>query len=74
MKKIIFISDILMWIITIIVFIVLVSAHGIWSIAPIYAYNRPQGVFGWLLAVTILLTVIDHLFFPRKPHVHHPNH
>ena len=71
MKKFMLISNVVLWIVTVVVFIVLVSQHGFWSITPIYAYNRPHGLFGWLLAFSILLTVIDGFLYPRKPHVHH---
>lgn len=27
--------------------------HHLLSLAPIIAYNRPQGVFGWVLAVAL---------------------
>jgi hypothetical protein len=61
---------IIVWVIQIILFILIAKKAGLSSVTPIFAYNRPQGVFGWTFMITLLLSAIHmiyyHLIEPTK--------
>jgi len=40
------------------------SKNGLGTVTPIIAYNRPQGIFGWIFAALILLSA-THLIYYR---------
>ncbi|KRN98836.1 hypothetical protein [Companilactobacillus kimchiensis] len=54
---------ILLWIVIIAIFIIAGLTSGWWSLTPIVAYNRPQGPFGWLFTITLVLSLIDFLYY-----------
>ncbi|WP_119326767.1 hypothetical protein [Companilactobacillus musae] len=60
---------IFLWILIIAIFIAAGLTNGWWSLAPIIAYNRPQGPFGWLFTIVLTLSLIDFLYY----HLINPN-
>ena len=49
---------VLLWIIILIVIVISIVHHNFWSLTPIFAYNRPQGLLGWGICLAIVLSVI----------------
>jgi len=63
MRKIFRLLLILLWILLVVFFIIAGSNNGWQSVTPIIAYNRPQGMFGWLFTILVLLSVIDFIYY-----------
>ncbi len=57
MKRMLSVLATILWIGAIAIVIVAVLLHHAASLAPIYAYNHPQGLLGWTLVVAIIVTV-----------------
>lgn len=47
------------WIVAIVIFAGAYAHHQLLQLAPIFAYNRPQGVFGWTLAIAVVFTFVS---------------
>jgi len=68
MHKLIWGISILLWLATIIIAIILIQAHGFWSITPIFSHNRPHGIIGWLLIISVISTIIAGDYNHLTPH------
>lgn len=53
----------LLWILTISIFVIISSTRGWWDLTPIIAYNKPQGAFGWLFSITVFLSIIYFVYY-----------
>ncbi|ERK46237.1 hypothetical protein [Levilactobacillus brevis] len=49
------------WIAIVVIIVVAARQHHLLQLAPIYAYNRPQGLLGWTLASAIVLSITSGL-------------
>jgi len=58
MHKILWGISILLWIATIVVAIILIRENGFLSILPIFSYNKPHGVVGWLFIISLISSVV----------------
>jgi len=58
MHKILWGISTLLWIATIVVAAILIKENGFLSIVPIFSYNKPHGVVGWLLIISLISSVI----------------
>jgi len=47
------------WIAAIVIFAGAYAHHQLLQLAPIFAYNCPQGVFGWTLAIAVVFTFVS---------------
>lgn len=56
MQKYFWVLTSILWILTVITAVILISKNGPLSLFPIYAHNQPQGPVGWLFGFSILLT------------------
>ncbi|CAJ1187878.1 hypothetical protein CPR19088_GLDEOEPO_01881 [Companilactobacillus paralimentarius] len=63
MRKTLRIILILVWIIQIVLFILVAKKNGLSAVTPIFAYNRPQGIFGWTFTITLLLSAIHIIYY-----------
>lgn len=63
MRKIFRLLLILLWILLVAFLIVSGSKNGWQSATPIIAYNKPQGIFGWLFGILVLLSTIDFVYY-----------
>jgi len=63
MRKKLRILLILLWILWIVLFSFMASKNGLGTVTPIIAYNRPQGIFGWIFAALILLSATHLIYY-----------
>lgn len=59
MRKWFYGGKVVLWLVAIGTFIQADSHHRLLTLVPIFAYNRPQGIFGWSLVGAVVLTGIS---------------
>lgn len=57
-KKILPILSIILWVVTIGIFINAFMHHDLWGLTPIIAHNRIHGIFGWSLILSIVFSIL----------------
>ena len=67
MRKITLILVIILWLIPIAIATVMISQHGLWSIAPVFAHNKPYGIIGWGFTVAIIANIIRAVYYLFHP-------
>lgn len=65
MKKTSIMLAIILWIITAAIFIERFTERRLLTLIPIIAHNQIHGVFGWVLVLSIIFTIIP-IMMPRK--------
>ena len=46
-------------IVVILVIVIAIARHQFWQLTPFIAYNRPQGIIGWMITVAFICTIVS---------------
>ena len=59
LQKLVGIMAAVLWIVVILVIVIAIARHQFWQLTPFIAYNRPQGIIGWMITVAFICTIVS---------------